>query len=169
MSATHSTPQRPKLALIAAMAKNRVIGRDNGLPWQLPEDLKRFRQITSGCPILMGRKTFESIGRVLPQRQNIVITRQQDLEIPGAQVVSSLEEAIQTADAAAREVFVIGGGEIYRQALGLADRLYVTWIDHKVDGDAYFPEWKDTEFVEVAREERSEPFRHYFLTLDRRA
>ena len=126
------------VSLIVAMTKDRVIGVNNTLPWQIPEDLKRFKKLTLGHSIVMGRKTFESIGRPLPGRQNIVITRNQDYLMPGVEVAHSLDEALNLADKA-KEIFVIGGGEIFSQALPQANKLYVTWIHKDIKGDAYFP------------------------------
>ena len=147
-----SQAARPaKLALIAAMAKNRVIGRDNTLPWRLSDDLKRFKALTLGHPIIMGRKTWDSLGRPLPGRENIVISRQTDLRIEGAQVFSSLEAVL--AHCAAQPIaFIIGGGQLYTQSLPLADTLYLTEVDTQVDGDAYFPEFDATQFHETACE-----------------
>lgn len=132
------------LYVIVAMARNNVIGVNGTLPWDLPEDLQHFRKQTTGHTIVMGRKTFESIGRCLPNRKNIIITRQQDYTVPGAQIASSLEHAISMA--AAEKIFIIGGGEIYNQAIKLANHLILTVIDLDVQGDAFFPKidegWK---------------------------
>ena len=156
------------ISLIAAMAANRAIGMGNALPWQLPEDLKRFKETTLGHPIVMGRKTFESIGRPLPKRRNIIVTRQDDYAPAGVEVARSLEEALRLAAmGVTSEVFVIGGADIYRQALPLADRLRLTLINHDVAGDAFFPEWNASEFREVSREERAEPFPFSFVVLER--
>lgn len=145
------------ISLIAAVSKNGVIGRDQKLPWDLPEDLKRFKEITTGAPVILGRKTFESIGRLLPGRKNIIVTRRRDLLVPGAFVAASLEEALALAEAAP-ETFILGGGEIYRLALPIADRLYLTEVDVRIEGDATFPEWPalrlSGEFRETKREER---------------
>ncbi|GMG87857.1 dihydrofolate reductase [Biformimicrobium ophioploci] len=134
-----------KVAMIAAMASNRVIGRDNQLPWHIPEDLKFFKRVTLGKPVVMGRNTFESIGRPLPGRTNIVVTRNRNWSAEGVEVVASLEAALESGERAARaagadEVMVIGGGEIYRQALPLAQRLYLTEVQAEFQGDAWFPE-----------------------------
>lgn len=126
------------LSLIVAMTRQHVIGVNNSLPWNLPGDLKRFKQITLGSPIIMGRKTYDSIGRPLPGRRNIVISRQADLKIAGVEVVSSLKAAIELV-VDLPEVFVIGGGQIFAEALPLAQRLYITWIESDIAGDAYFP------------------------------
>ena len=155
------------ISLIAAMDRNRVIGRDNQLPWRLPEDLKRFKAITLGHPVLMGRKTFESIGRPLPGRRNFVISRQKEYRAEGVTVVYSLEVAL-TLCASEPEVFVIGGAEIYRLALPRADRLYLTIIEKEHEGDAHFPEWPRDEYREIAREEHLDAsLPHRFLTLAR--
>jgi dihydrofolate reductase len=136
----------PKLAIICAMSLNRVIGRHNQLPWHLPADLQFFKRTTLGKPIIMGRKTYESIGRPLPGRTNIVITRQQHLDYDGVHLATSLPMAIDKAQQAARardqnEFFVIGGADLYEQALPLAQALYITQVQAHIDGDAYFPEW----------------------------
>lgn len=128
------------LSLIVAMTRARVIGINNTLPWRLPGDLKRFKQITMGHPIVMGRKTFDSIGKALPGRRNVVITRQADLVIPGADVVHSLTEALLLLHDVP-EVFIIGGAQIFEEALPLADKLYVTWIEEDIKGDAFFPDF----------------------------
>lgn len=128
------------LALIAALARNRVIGRDNRLPWHLPADLRFFKQTTLGKPLLMGRRTWESIGRPLPGRRMIVLSRDPAYQAPGCTVVRSLEEALTVADADA-EVMVIGGASLYMQTLPLAARLYLTRVAAEVPGDTWFPEW----------------------------
>lgn len=143
------------LAIIVAQSSNRVIGIENRLPWHLPEDLKYFKAVTMGKPIIMGRKTYESIGRPLPGRQNIVITRQPDWHAEGVSVVHSLADALaqgQLAAAAAKvaEVMVIGGAQIYQEALSLAQTLYVTEVATELQGDAYFPEISPTQWRQVA-------------------
>lgn len=132
-----------KVALVVAVAENGVIGRDNGLPWRLSSDLRRFKALTMGKPVVMGRKTWESIGRPLPGRDNIVVTRERAYRAKGARVAASLAEALMLARAAARaggagEIAVIGGGEIYREALPVADRLYVTHVAARPQGDTHF-------------------------------
>ncbi|MBU3644647.1 MAG: dihydrofolate reductase [Candidatus Methylopumilus sp.] len=127
------------LSVIVALAKNRVIGLNNTLPWHLPEDLKRFKQLTMGHHIIMGRKTYESLGRLLPGRQTVIVTRNPDYKVDGAIVVHSLEQAISVSSADS-EAFLIGGAELYQQSLPLAKRLYLTMIDAEFEGDAYFPE-----------------------------
>ena len=127
-----------KISLIVAAAANDVIGADGGLPWHLPNDFKYFKRITMGKPIVMGRRTWESIGRALPGRLNIVLTRRKDFEAPGATVVSSPAEAIAAADDA-DELMIIGGGQIYDLFVDKADRIYLTRVDCDVDGDTRFP------------------------------
>jgi len=138
-------------ALVAALAHHRVIGVGNRLPWRLPEDLQRFKRLTMGAPVIMGRKTRESIGRPLPGRRNIVVTREREATWEGCVVAHSLDEALALADDAA-EAFVIGGAELYAQALPRADRLYLTLIDADYAGDAWFPAFDAAAWREVARE-----------------
>lgn len=139
-----------KISLIAAMADNGVIGIDNGLPWDLPADMKWFRRHTLGKPVLMGRKTFDSIGRPLPQRRNIVVSREAGLTLPGCEVVQSIDAALQLcADEA--EVMVIGGASFYAQMLPLADRLYLTRVHAQVEGDAWFPDIDADQWREIER------------------
>ena len=129
-----------KISIIVAKSENNVIGKDNGLIWKLSSDMKLFRNLTTGHPIIMGRKTYDSIGKPLPGRLNIVITRQK-IEIDGVVIANSLEKAIKMAEETNdKEVFVIGGGEIYKEALLIADHLYVTEVKANVQGDTFFPE-----------------------------
>lgn len=151
-----SGPARPIVALIAAVARNRVIGRGNELVWHDPADARHFRSSTMGCPVIMGRRTWESLParfRPLPGRRNVVVTRQIDWSDAGAEVAHSLDEALARL-AEAPKVFVIGGGQLYAQALAQADELVLTEIDADFDGDTCFPEWRGAEagFVEVARQ-----------------
>ncbi|WP_075878630.1 dihydrofolate reductase [Vreelandella massiliensis] len=155
---THSIVAEPlvPVAMIAAMAKNRVIGVEGKLPWYLPEDLQFFKRMTQAKPLVMGRKTFESIGKPLPNRLNIVITRDTRWEKEGVRVCHRLEDALALADQqatieAAEEIMVMGGGEIYAQALPQAQRLYITEVDVEVAGDALFPEIDVNEWQEVQR------------------
>lgn len=166
-----------RLALIVALAENRVIGRNNQLPWYLPNDLRYFKQATMGKPIIMGRKTFDSIGKALPGRTNIVVSRQADYAVPeGVRLTNSLEQAIAIAEADALvngvdEVMVIGGAELYALALPQASRLYLTQVHAVVDGDAWFPEWQQQQWREIAREdyaaEGPNPYNYSFIVLDR--
>lgn len=158
------------ISLIVAAARNGVIGKGNALPWSLPADLKHFKETTAGRTIIMGRKTFESIGRPLPNRRNVVITRQSDYAPEGIEVVDSLQAAA-AAVPEAEEAFVIGGGEIFRQALPLADRVYLTRVDSDIEGDAYFPELEPADWREVSRREgivdEKNALPHAFLVLER--
>jgi dihydrofolate reductase len=143
-----------RTSLIVAMARNRVIGRDNRLPWRLPADLRRFKELTMGHTLLVGRKTFESIGRPLPGRTMLVASRREGYAPKGVQVVRSVQEALEVArEGGETELFVAGGAEIYRQTLPVADRLYLTRIEEDVPGDAYFPEYDETEWRLVDRED----------------
>ncbi len=145
---------KPRLSLIVAVARNGVIGKDNRLPWHIPEDLKRFRALTMGHHIIMGRRTWESIGRPLPGRTSVVITRDADYTASGAQVVHSLTEAVAGC-AGDAEAFVIGGAEIYREALPHADRVYLTEVMADYPGDVSFPalgpEWREISRHEPTR------------------
>ncbi len=148
----------PELAMIVAVARNGVIGSDGDLPWRMSSDLRHFKAMTMGKPMIMGRKTFESLGGVLPGRPHIVVTRQPDFAHDGVEVVSSLEVALEKGRAlavasGAEEVMVIGGGEIYRQALGLAKRIYLTEVHLDADGDTRFPDLERDEWAEISREE----------------
>jgi dihydrofolate reductase len=141
----------PKISIIVAMAKNRVIGKDNDMPWHLPADLQHFRQKTLDRPIIMGRKTYESIGRPLPKRHNIIVSRNPDYKVEGCDVVSSLESAVEAAGDV-DELFIIGGGFLYDQTIKQADKLYLTFIDLDVDGDTLFPEYEQLPLRQTASE-----------------
>jgi dihydrofolate reductase len=148
------------ISLIAAVAKNGVIGNEGDLPWNLPSDLKRFKEITDNRPIIMGRKTWDSIGRPLPNRDNIIISRNANLEIEGGIICLSPDEAISIAKIKANErgceeIMVIGGGYIYQEFMNIADKLYITEVDLEIEGDAYFPKIDPELFEEVIREERN--------------
>jgi dihydrofolate reductase len=143
--------KKPRISVIAALARNRVIGIENRLPWRLPEDLAHFKALTLNHPILMGRKTFESLGRPLPGRTNIVITRNPDYQPDGCLAADSLAAAIALCRDA-DEIFFIGGADLYAQAIPLADRLYLTEVDIEVEGDAWFPDYDERAFREVSRE-----------------
>jgi len=159
------------ISIIAAMANHRVIGRNNALPWRMPADLKHFKAVTMGKPVIMGRKTFASIGKPLPGRRNIVVSTQSALTLPGCEVFDSFERALAAIDEAT-EAVVIGGAQIYAQALPLATRMYLTVIDLDIEGDAFFPEWDERLWKEVSRvehaadEKNSHPFN--FVELQRR-
>jgi dihydrofolate reductase len=162
-----------RVSIIAAVATNRVIGKDNALPWRLPADLARFKRLTLGHHVVMGRRTFESIGRPLPGRTTVVLTRNEAYEPGGVRVAASLDEALDTAAGAGDdEAFVAGGAEVYRRALDRADRMYLTVVHGRVEGDAFFPEYDASAWAIVGREEHEtddrNPFRLSFVTYDRR-
>ncbi|MBI4033078.1 MAG: type 3 dihydrofolate reductase [Candidatus Blackburnbacteria bacterium] len=157
-----------RISLIAALGRNRVIGKNNRLPWKLPADLKHFHDLTVGKTVVMGRRTFESIGRVLPNRINIVITSDKGYPAPGCKIVHSVDEALK-AFGEDEEVMIIGGASIYEQFLPLATRMYLTQIDEDFEGDAYFPMFDPEEWVETEREEkRDNQYKYAFLTLERK-
>ena len=160
----------PRICLIAAIAANRVIGRNNALPWRLPADLKRFKALTMGHPVVMGRKTYASIGRPLPGRRNLVITRNRGYGAPGCEIVHSLDAAI-AACRGAQEIFIIGGAELYRESLPLAHSLEFTEIHAEFEGDATFPQFPLEQWREAAREIHSNeagiPFGYDFVRYER--
>jgi dihydrofolate reductase len=162
--------------MIVAMAQNRVIGINNKLPWYLPNDLKYFKQVTMGKPIIMGRKTFESIGKPLPGRTNIIITRNADWQAEGVKVAHSLEQAYQLAEAIAeidgqKELMIIGGDQIYQSSLSDVDRIYLTKVHAEVNGDAWFPEVDWSQWLELGREdfaaEGPNPYDYSFIVYER--
>lgn len=157
-------PASIEFVLIAAMDRNHAIGRDNELPWRLPDDLKRFKALTLGKPVLMGRKTAQSLGRALPGRLNLVLTRSGQVPFEGMQAVASLEDAQRlAAEADASELCVIGGGEIYALCLPLATRMHLTHVDTVVEGaDAFFPHFDARQWRVTAREAHAEDERHRF-------
>lgn len=158
-----------KISIIAAIGKTtRAIGKNNQLLWKIPEDLKRFKALTSGHLIIMGRKTFESIGRPLPNRTNIIITRNKNFTATGCLIFNSLETALKKAgEADNQEIFIIGGAEIYKQALPLADKLYLTTVESDVEGDAFFPEYKIFNKIIFQQEEISNGLKYAFLDLEK--
>ena len=160
-----------KISMIAAMAEDRVIGLDNKMPWHLPADLKFFKRVTIGKPVIMGRKTYQSIGRPLPGRVNIVLSRDKKLQIEGVNCVQTVEQALSLVQDAA-EVMVIGGATIYQQFLPQASRLYLTFIDSKIVGDTQFPDYQAiAEWREVEREvhllDEKNNYNYQFVTFDR--
>lgn len=168
-----------KLGIIVAMGKNQVIGKDNAMPWHLSADLRYFKQTTLGKPIIMGRKTYESIGRILPGRQNIVVTRNPDYKIDAKvpeqsslSIVNSLDEALASVKAPAPEVMVIGGSTLYKQALGKADSLYLTYIHEQFEGDTFFPDIDMESWSEVWREDHAadekNPHAYSFVRLEKK-
>ena len=162
-----------KISMIAAMAHDRVIGKDNQMPWHLPADLAHFKRVTLGKPVLMGRKTFESIGRPLPGRRNLVISRNPGYQAEGIEVVGSVEAALALlASSAVEELMVIGGGHLYAEMLPSADRLYLTQIDLAVEGDTRFPAFDDGQWQRVDCEshpaDEKNPHPYSFETWQRR-
>jgi dihydrofolate reductase len=162
-----------KTSIIVAVAENNVIGEKNKLPWYLPADLKRFKEITMGHHIIMGRKTYESIGKPLPGRTNIVITRNQNLKIKGVTVVNSLSSAFKIAkENAETEAFVIGGAEIFKEALSKANKIYMTKVKAKIKGDVFFPKINFKDWRVVSREKHTpnskNPFPYEFLMLEKK-
>ena len=162
---------RPRVSLIVAMARNRVIGVNNTLPWHLPADLKHFKALTMGHHIVMGRKTYESIGKPLPGRTSVVVTRNADYAPQGVVVVNSLEAAI-SACGNDEEIFVIGGAELYRQIIDLADRIYLTEIDADISGDAHFMELDRKRWEEAGRDshapDEKNRYSYHFVVLDKK-
>jgi dihydrofolate reductase len=159
------------ISLIVAMAENRVIGRGNQMPWHLPADLRHFKSVTLGKPVIMGRRTYESIGRPLPSRRNVVITRNADWHAEGVECVHSLDAALALVNGTA-EVMIIGGGQLYKEALPLAERLYLTHIELSVtDADTWFPDYSSSEWQVVSDEphepDEKNPYHYRFETLDR--
>ncbi|MBK8172976.1 MAG: dihydrofolate reductase [Sandaracinaceae bacterium] len=155
------------LALVVAVAKNGVIGRDGGLPWRFPEDLKFFKRITVGHAVIMGRNTYESIGKPLPDRRNIVITRTAGYSAPGCEAVSSLEDALRLARANDSEPRIIGGASLYEAAMPLVTTMYYTEIDEEPAGNVFFPKFDRSEFIETQRRAGEDP-RLAFVTLTRK-
>lgn len=159
------------IAIIVALAKNNTIGVNNTLPWRCPEDLKHFKQLTMGHHMIMGHKTFDSIGRALPGRTTVVVTRDAELKIEGCLIAHSLQEAL-AACANDEQIFIVGGAEIYRQALHLVDTLHVTEIQQDVEGDAHFPEFDLDTWQEISRDEHHQvtpqPLEYHFVAYRRK-
>lgn len=158
-------------SIIVAVAENNVIGKDNKLIWHISDDLKRFKALTMGHSIIMGRKTFESIGKPLPGRRSVIITRNRNYSMEGCEVVHSLEAALELTKTE-EEVFIIGGAEIYKQAIVFADKIYLTSIFHSFDGDTFFPEIKENEWKLVEKNnykaDEKNPFAYSYMKLERR-
>lgn len=178
-----------KIALILAMSENLVIGTNGKLPWHIPEDLKRFKALTLGHPIIMGRKTFESIGKPLPKRLNIILSREPDLKIEGTTVCSGIPQALEicrnlgrrsledldqgkkhgeTSEIDASTVFIVGGGDIFKQSVKLCDEIFLTLVKGRVEGDAYFPQIDWTLFEEFFREVHQSPLEFSFINYRKR-
>jgi dihydrofolate reductase len=164
-----------RISILVAMASNRVIGQKNALPWHLPADLKHFKALTMGHGIIMGRKTYESIGRPLPGRLNVIITRQKNYQVAGTIVVHSIDEALQVCKidkAINGESFIIGGAELYQQTLALCHRMYITEIQQCFNGDTFFPKFDCDEWVEATREKHASnngsQLAYHFVVLNRK-
>lgn len=163
---------KPTISIIVAIGRNRVVGVNNKLPWDLPADMEHFREVTKGKPVIMGQKTFESIGKPLPGRTNVILTLDKGFSIEGCVVANSIDEALAEVKDA-REIMIIGGVSIYKQFLPLADRMYLTLIDGDFDGDAFFPEfdWSDWDITERNENapDKDNSYPYAFLTLQRKA
>ncbi len=161
----------PRLAILAAVSANRVIGLNNTLPWHLPADLKHFKQLTTGQIVVMGRRTFDSIGRPLPDRTNVVLTRQRHFDWPGILTAGSIQEVLEHFCGDDRQIFIIGGAEIYQQTLPFCQRLYLTEIQQDFAGDTFFPEYDRDDWRETSREMHQATdsgIEYHFVVLDRK-
>ncbi len=158
------------ITIVVAIAQNHAIGKDNKLLWHLPTDLKHFKNITTGGTVIMGRKTYDSVGKPLPNRRNIIITRQ-SIDIDGCEVVNSLDAALALCKTE-QEVFIVGGAEIYKMAMSVTNRIYLTIVHHNFEADTYFPEIEPDKWTETAREDHQPHEKHKyaysFITLERR-
>ncbi len=170
-AATGTVDYRPRIGIVVALDRKRTIGRAGGLPWHLPADLRHFKAITLGKPIVMGRRTHESIGRVLPGRRNLVISRSPVFSAPGCEVYATLNAAL-AACVNCQEVMIVGGAELYAEALSLADRLYLTEVDTEVEGDVHFPDFDVRAWQEVSLAvhpaDAANPHPYRFRVLERR-
>lgn len=157
-------------AIIVAMDKNRLIGSDNKLPWRLPADMQYFKKITQGHTVLMGRKTYESIGKPLPNRENVILTRNSDYQQPGCTVIHNIDDVNRLA--ALNDIFIIGGAEVYRQLMDHCERLYITYIDDEFKGDAYFPSIDTRKWALISNEkgvkDDKNPYHYYFRVYERK-
>ncbi len=160
------------ISFLVAMDQNRVIGKDNALPWHLPDDLKFFKRVTMGHPIVMGRKTYESIGKPLPGRENIIITRNTEYQADGCTILHSVEELQKYLDKKEEEVFIIGGAQLFNDTFPIADRLYITEIHHEFEGDTFFPEFPESEWTLTSKEkgikDEKNPYDYYYTIYDRK-
>lgn len=160
--------KKPIISIIAAVAENRAIGLNNRLLWNIPEDMQHFKKVTEGHPVIMGQNTFESIGKPLPKRLNIVLTQDEKLKASGCTICYSIGEAVQVAlRHDQKEVFFIGGGSIYQQALPLADKLYLTVVKGNYEADTYFPDYAEFKHVVSRRESRDDKYEYTFIELTR--
>ena len=159
------------ISLIVVMSSNRVIGNRGEIPWKIPGEQKMFKEITMGHSMIMGRKTFDAIGRALPGRTNIVVTRQADFQAPGCKVVHDLKAALEACPPAEDEVFIIGGGQIYDETIAIADRIYLTVVPREVAGDTYFSEFDEADFKVIKSDfiDAAEPYHFYIYERLRRS
>jgi dihydrofolate reductase len=159
---------KPRISIIAAIAQNRAIGKDNKLLWHIAEDLQHFKKLTSGHPIIMGQNTFESLGRPLPNRTNIVLTLGKSFQAPGCVMAYSLDEATKIASEKDKEeIFFIGGGQIYTQAIKFADKLYLTFVEGEYDADTFFPDYSEFKKTVLEEPHESAGYKYKFLELER--
>jgi dihydrofolate reductase len=160
------------ISFIVAMDKNRLIGKGNHLPWHLPADLAFFKRVTMGKSIIMGRKTHESIGKVLPGRENVILSRDEDYFVEGCTIINSTNGIKKIEQNKNKELFIIGGSEIFKETFKLVDRLYITLIDEEFDGDTYFPEFGENEWTLVSKEkgikDEKNPYDYYFIVYDKK-
>ena|SRR5690625_4875631 len=161
------------ISLLFAMDKNRVIGKDNDLPWRLPNDLKFFKELTIGNNVIMGRKTYDSMNGPLKNRENIIVTRDKNYEVAGCKIIHSIDDILSINEKEpTKEWFVIGGEEIFKQILPYADKIYMTYIDHSFEGDTYFPEWNESEWEEISKtkgkKDDKNPYDYYFIEYERK-
>jgi len=160
--------QKPKISIIVAVGKNREIGKNNALLWNIPEDLKHFKEITTGHAIIMGERTFYSIGRALPNRLNIVLSQNPDLKIDGVTVCGSIAQAVEAGGKYSDEIFVIGGGMVYAQTIGLADKLYLTLVDKSFEADVFFPDYSEFDKIVTESEQfESNGLKYTFIQLEK--
>lgn len=156
----------PTISIIAAIGSNRELGKDNKLLWHIGEDLARFKQLTLGHPVIMGRTTYESIGKPLPGRLNIILTRDKDFKAPGCRIARSLKEAVEKAQSRdSREIFIIGGGNVYQQAIKMADKLYLTIVKGTFSADTFFPEYSDFKKILYKKKSSNDKYKYTFLEL----
>lgn len=161
------------ISLLFAMDKNRLIGKDNALPWRLPNDMKFFRETTTGKSVIMGRKTYESLNGPLKNRENIIVTRDTDFQAPSCKIIHSLDDIKKwNKEEPNKEWFIIGGEEIYKQMLPYADKMYMTYIDHAFEGDTHFPSWNESEWKMISKvkgeKDEKNPYDYYFIQYNRK-
>lgn len=159
--------KKPKISIIAAVGKNRELGKDNKLLWHIAEDLKHFQKLTTGHAVVMGQKTFDSIGKPLPNRLNVVLSKDPELEIDGCVVSNSINEAIKIGADYSDEIFIIGGGSVYAQTIDKADKLYLTLVDAEFEADTFFPDYSEFKKIVFEKKESDENYQYKFLELEK--